>query len=164
MKTLSIIYDDVHTKVFNINGKDFTFVYDFFNSKHIQDPDLSALKDGYYTYIIHDNHRLKVAPVCEFENGSKHIQLIQETAIQYTGGELCKKGDHILFNLQAGIFRDVNPYNLKYHSDELSTLLKKTFINHNAPQMIYTEKELINCEDFIKNGTWDIKNYKHIYH
>jgi hypothetical protein len=125
---------------------------------------MSTLKDGYYTYIIHDNHQLKVAPVCDFENGSKHIQLIQETAIQYTGGELYKKGDHILYNLQAGMFRDINPYNLKYHTDELNNLLKNTFTYHNAPYMIYTEHSLIDDDIFIKNGIWDIKSYKHMYY
>lgn len=163
MKTLSVVYDDIHTKVFTINGKNVTFVYDFFNCKHIQDPDMRTLDDGYYTYIINDNHRLKVARVCAFENGYKHIQLIQETAIQYTGGEMYKKDNHITFNLHAGIFRDINPYNLKNHTDELNTLLHKTFASHNAPSMTYTEHQLVHDDVFIKNGTWDIHTYTHMY-
>jgi len=163
MRTLSIIYDEIHTKDFDINGQIHTFVYDFSYSKHVQDPDLKSLNDGYYTYIIHDNHQLRVASLCEFENGSKHIQMIPGTAIQYTGGELFKKGNTIIYNLYAGLFRNINPYNLKYHNNELNALLQITFQSHNCPNIIFTDQPIINDTHFIQNGSWKLRHFNHYY-
>ncbi|MDA0863001.1 MAG: hypothetical protein O3A99_09865 [Proteobacteria bacterium] len=164
MIPLEIIYDDIHTKEFYINNKIIKCVYDFEYCKYIQNPDLRTIKDGYYTYIIHDTNQLKIAAVCPFENGSKHIQLVQGTAIAYIGGEFIKHGNEIIYNHYAGLFMDTNKYNEKYHRKEMDSMIQKTFKNCNGSILKFVDHELINDQKFIDDGIWKIEDIKQMYY
>lgn len=164
MIPLRVKYDDVHTKDFYVNNKLVRCVYDLGYCKYTQNPDLRKLKDGYYTYIIHDRHQLRVSPVAPFENGSKHIQLIQGAGISWTGGEFYKCGNEITYNLFAGLFRDVNPYNVKHHKQELVDMLHNTFKLCNPPNMKFVDYELIKDQEFISKGIWKIEHINQMYH
>lgn len=164
MFPLEVIFDDIHTKEFQIGNKTVKCIYDFDYCKSIENPDLRTLKDGYYTYIIHDTHQLKVAPVCPFENGSKHIQLIQGTGNAYIGGEFLKNGNVITYNLRAGLFRITNPLNEKYHQREMVHMIHKTFTKYNVSTLRFVNHELIDDSFFINNGIWKPEDLKQIHH
>jgi hypothetical protein len=164
MLPLQVKYDDVHTKEFVVNNRKIKCVYDLGYCNYIQNPNLKTIDNGYYTYIIHDNNQLKIASVAPFENGSKHIQLIQGTGISWIGGEFLKNENEIVYNLQAGLFRNINPYNEKHHTDEMIQMIHKTFKKCNTCSMRFTNHPLINDQDFIKKGLWNLTNINQMYY
>lgn len=164
MIPLEVIFDTVHSKEFYVNGKTVECFYDFEYCKSIENPNLRTIEDGYYTYIIHDNHQLKISKVRPFENGSKHIQLIQGTAIPYVGGEFKKSGDVITYNLYAGLFRHTNPYNETHYKRELKDMIHKTFRKCNVSVLNFVNHELIIDSEFINNGIWKPEHLKQQYH
>lgn len=164
MIPLNVIYDDKHTKDFHINNKTIKCVYDLGFCNYIQNPNLGTIKNGYYTYIIHDNHELKIAPLAPFENGSKHIQLIQGVATSWTGGEFIKNNNEIIYNLYAGLFRNTNPHNEKYHKNQLLNMIHKTFTKHNTPNLKFVNYQLINDQEFIDKGIWKLEDINQMYY
>lgn len=164
MIPLTVNYDDKHCKNFNVNGKTIRCVYDFEYCKYIQNPNLRTINDGYYTYVIHDNHQLKIAAVGPFENGSKHIQLIQGTGIPYVGGEFLKRGNEITYNHYAGLFRNTNPYNEKHHGKQMNDMVYETFRKCNVPKLKFVNYQLINDEEFINRGIWKLEDIKQMYY
>lgn len=164
MIPLQVKYDDLHTKDFNINNKTIRCVYDLGFCNYIQNPNLKKINNGYYTYIIHDNNQLKIAPVAPFENGSKHIQLIQGTGISWIGGEFLKTENEIVYNLYAGLFRNTNPYNQKHHTNEMVQMIHKTFKKCNTCSLRFTNQPLIIDQVFINEGLWSLKNINQMYY
>lgn len=167
MKKLKIDYDDTNyllelcTKRYDISDETtIKVVFDKNYCNYIRNPDLHNMKDGYYTFIIHDDHELKIAPLASFENGCKHIQLVNGEDVVWVGGELKKDGDEILYNLCSGLFffTETNTYNQMYNKPEMTKMLYKTFIKHKATRMKFVNYELIVDDDFIRNGLWKLED------
>ena len=142
---IKIIYDEPHTKDFYIDGKMYTVHYDINYCKNIPCTDLKYLEDGYYTYIIHDEYELIISKVLPFEDGSKHIQLLQKTKKAYIGGELKKNGDYFTVNMMAGLFRYHNPHILENYGMYVYQIIEAVLRRYGVYQITFTGDSMIDA-------------------
>ena len=157
---LEVIYDKPHTKEYIVDGKRITVLYNINYCKNINSPTLYSLRDGLYTYVVHDNFNLVVSKLCPFEDGSKHIQLIQKGNKCYIGGEFKKTGNTFYVNLFSGLFRALNEYNIKYNRMKVFNAILSTFNKHGAYDIRIVNEEIIDLNYYVDKKIWKLQDLR----